>query len=129
MLTIGICPPAIPAVVQYQSAKKTAPEISMKQPATTGNERPHDSFSIRAPAEPPHRRTAWTATGDFRSLRDTQKSFRAVLLGEPAEGLLCVLDVFQREVAAFDQPRHHRLRAAAKQTQQFINETVLGIVA
>src|SRR5438093_11303683 len=44
---------------------------------------------------------------------------------ELSKSLLGFLDVFQGEIARFDQTRHDRFRTAAEQTQQFVDEPVL----
>src|SRR5436309_4504350 len=120
---------------------KTAAETSAKPPATADSGLPHDFSSTEAPAGPRLPQTASIATGGSPKTIGIPGSFRPVLpidgcalsglrshpftSRELSKSLLGFLDVFQGEIARFDQTRHDRFRTAAEQTQQFVDQPVL----
>src|SRR5262249_30278404 len=67
----------------------------------------------------------WTATSDRRASRARS----SLLLGRFLEHLPRLLDVLERDLAGLDQVRHQRLRAAAEEIEQIVDEPALRGVA
>src|ERR1039458_1699846 len=105
-----------------RSAARTEPETSPTPPATTRAACAPGSGA--APASPGPRRTRrwWTARGGWPA----PGSSRCVLSSQLLDGFLGFAHVVQGEPAGFDEVRHHRLRAPAKQAQYFIQQPAAG---
>src|ERR1700733_5235274 len=102
-----------------------------------------DSGGTRVSARPPPLRTTSTAKDDFPAparnrstlAKENSDSFRFLLPVRLAlsikvpQQLLRFLHVIQRQLPRFNQVRHYRLRTAAKQRQQIVDQFPLRIAA
>src|SRR6185312_7451857 len=107
-------------------------------PATVRSGHAHGSSSAAMSEAQQRRRRRWTAIddcqGQIQKESRKRKSRRAyswllLLLLQRTHSFLRLAQVIQGKPAGFNQMSHHRLRASAEQTQQFVNQPALGGMA
>src|SRR6516164_5591839 len=120
-----------------QSARKKEAGISPMRRAKANSASQRDFFSERTSATTRLRQTLWIATSGCLAAHQTapktrttssqsqEGSYGFVLSGELPQGFLRFPYVIQGEFARLNQMRHDRLRAAPKQTQQFVDQSAL----
>src|SRR5215469_2552123 len=109
---------------------KRESEILEKQPTIPSNAFVHGSRGAPASTRRRAPRIASIAKDDCPALApapptfplNISKSLGGVLSRQPSQHFFSLFYIGQRESARFNQVRHHRLRAPAKQRQQIVNQ-------
>src|ERR1019366_3183139 len=81
-----------------------------------------DSVSARATAKRPPAQRSSIAKDDW----PPERSLLFILSRHFANGFFGLAYIFQRHFAGFNQVRHDRLNASAKEPQQFVDQAFLG---